>query len=68
LLAGADKVAVNTAAVENPKLISEAAEKFGSQCVVVAIDAKRIANSKLGIANSEVGSRNSQGLWCMKVA
>ncbi len=41
LLAGADKVAVNTAAVENPALITEAAEKFGSQCVVVAIDAKR---------------------------
>lgn len=41
LLAGADKVAVNTAAVENPALITQAAEKFGSQCVVVAIDAKR---------------------------
>lgn len=38
---GADKVAVNTAAVLNPPLISEAAEKFGSQCVVVAIDAKK---------------------------
>lgn len=41
LLAGADKVAVNTAAVARPELISEAAERFGSQCVVVAIDAKR---------------------------
>lgn len=41
LLAGADKVAVNTAAVENPAVITEAAEKFGSQCVVVAVDAKR---------------------------
>ena len=40
LLAGADKVATNTAAVENPSLITEAAEIFGSQCVVVAIDAK----------------------------
>lgn len=38
---GADKIAVNTAAILNPQLISEAAEKFGSQCVVVAIDAKR---------------------------
>lgn len=38
---GADKVAVNSAAIMNPTLISEAAEKFGSQCVVVAIDAKR---------------------------
>lgn len=41
---GADKVAVNSAAIMNPSLISEAAEKFGSQCVVVAIDAKRRAD------------------------
>ncbi len=41
LLAGADKVAANTAAVENPILLRQAAERFGSQCVVVAIDAKR---------------------------
>ena len=38
---GADKISVNSAAIDNPKLISEAAEKFGSQCVVVAIDAKK---------------------------
>ena len=42
LRAGADKVSVNTAAVQNPELITEGAEKFGSQCIVVAIDAKRI--------------------------
>ena len=42
LLAGADKVSVNTAAVLNPRLIRESADKFGSQCIVVAIDAKRI--------------------------
>ena len=41
LRAGADKVAVNSAALRNPALIREAAEKFGSQCVVVAMDAKR---------------------------
>ena len=41
LLAGADKVSVNSAAIDRPELIREAAEKFGSQCVVVAIDAKR---------------------------
>lgn len=41
LNAGADKVSVNSAAVKNPQLIKDAAEKFGSQCVVVAIDAKR---------------------------
>jgi cyclase len=38
---GADKISVNTAAIENPALISEAAEKFGNQCVVAAIDARR---------------------------
>jgi cyclase len=42
LKAGADKVSINTAAVQNPKLITEGAEKFGSQCIVVAIDAKRL--------------------------
>ncbi len=41
--AGADKVAVNTAALQNPELIAEAAEHFGSQCVVVAIDARRVS-------------------------
>lgn len=41
LLAGADKVAINTQAVKRPEFVAEAAEKFGSQCIVVAIDAKR---------------------------
>jgi len=41
---GADKISVNSAAIMNPQLISDAAEKFGSQCVVVAIDAKRCAD------------------------
>jgi cyclase len=45
LKAGADKVSINTAAVHNPGLISEGAEKFGSQCIVVAIDAKRVGGS-----------------------
>jgi imidazole glycerol-phosphate synthase subunit HisF len=44
LKAGADKVSINTAAVQNPKLITDGAEKFGSQCIVVAIDAKRSKN------------------------
>jgi cyclase len=43
LLAGADKVSVNTAAVKNPQFVREAAEKFGDQCIVVAIDAKRVS-------------------------
>jgi cyclase len=42
LESGADKVAMNTAAVENPELVAEAARRFGSQCIVVAIDAKRV--------------------------
>lgn len=41
---GADKISVNSAAIDNPQLISQAADKFGSQCVVVAIDAKRRAD------------------------
>lgn len=41
LLAGADKVSINTAAVQNPRILKESAEKFGSQCIVLAIDAKR---------------------------
>ncbi len=46
LRAGADKVSVNTAAVLNPTLIREGADRFGSQCIVVAIDAKRVENSQ----------------------
>ena len=42
LLAGADKVSINTAAVQRPLFVQEAANKFGSQCIVVAIDAKRV--------------------------
>jgi len=46
LSAGADKVSINTAAVLKPALVRQGAEKFGSQCIVVAIDAKRIENSR----------------------
>ena len=45
LLAGADKISVNSAAVENPRLITECADAFGSQCIVIAIDAKRTGRS-----------------------
>jgi len=45
LEAGADKVSINTAAVQNPKLISQGAEKFGAQCIVVAIDARRVRDN-----------------------
>jgi cyclase len=44
LNAGADKVSINTAAIHNPELVRESAQRFGSQCIVVAIDAKRVAD------------------------
>ena len=66
---GADKIAVNTAAILNPALISEAADKFGSQCVVVAIDAKRRADGS-GWNIYKNGGRVDMGIdaieWAMK--
>ncbi|MCM1157701.1 MAG: imidazole glycerol phosphate synthase subunit HisF [Bacteroidales bacterium] len=66
---GADKVSVNSAAVNNPALISEAADKFGSQCVVVAIDAKRRSGGS-GWNVFKNGGRIDVGLdaveWAMK--
>ena len=47
LLAGADKVSINSAAVANPQFVAEAANKFGSQCIVVGIDAKKVDNPKV---------------------
>jgi len=58
---GADKVAVNTAAILNPDLISQAADKFGSQCVVLAIDAKRRADGS-GWNIYKNGGRNDTGI------
>ena len=49
LLAGADKVSINTAAVKNPDFVGEAAEKFGSQCIVVAIDAKSTKDGRFEV-------------------
>lgn len=68
---GADKVAVNSAAIMNPSLISDAADKFGSQCVVVAIDAKRRAdNSGWNIYKN--GGRVDMGVdaveWAIKAS
>ncbi len=69
LRAGADKVSVNSAAVYRPELISEAAYKFGSQCVVAAIDAKRSGDSWEVYVN---GGRKAMGIdaveWAMKCA
>lgn len=65
---GADKVAVNSAAIMNPTLISEAADKFGSQCVVVAIDAKRRPDGGWNIFKN--GGRIDMGIdaveWAMQ--
>ena len=60
LLAGADKVSFNTAAVKDPKIISQTAEKFGSQCIVVAIDAKRTQAGKWEIFTH--GGRQPTGI------
>ena len=60
LLAGADKVSINTAAVERRDIVREAAEKFGSQLVVVAIDAKRVAGGRFEVFTH--GGRNATGL------
>jgi cyclase len=60
LLAGADKASINTAAVARPELVREAAEKFGSQCVVVAIDAKQAAPGRWEVFTH--GGRRATGL------
>ncbi len=60
LLAGADKVSINTAAVRRPEFVREAAEKFGSQCTVVAIDAKRSRSGRFEVFTH--GGRTETGL------
>ena len=70
LNAGADKVSINTAAVNNPQVVADAAHKVGSQCIVVAIDAKQVAPGKWEVFTH--GGRNRTGLdavkWAQKVA
>lgn len=67
---GADKIAVNSAAIDNPQLVADAADKFGSQCVVVAIDAKRRADGS-GFNIYKHGGRLDCGIdaveWAKKV-
>lgn len=69
LLAGADKVSINTSAVKNPKIIKESAKIFGSQCIVVAIDAKFITKDRWEVYIN--GGRTKTGLnaidWAKKV-
>ena len=76
LLAGADKVSINSAAVLTPEILTAGAERFGSQCIVLAVDAKRVSTNSPGspdLANWEVyinGGRIPTGLdvveWCMR--
>jgi imidazole glycerol-phosphate synthase subunit HisF len=72
LLAGADKVSINTAAVKDPEFVRQAALKFGSQCITVAVDPKRVTEG--GETRFEVfthGGRNPTGLeavsWCQRL-
>lgn len=69
LLAGADKVSINTEAVKNPDFVGEAAAKFGSQCIVVAIDAKQVAPNTFEVFTH--GGRYATGIdavqWAKKM-
>ena len=70
LLAGADKVSINTAAVKTPEFVGQAAEKFGSQCIVVSVDAKRTPSGGFEIFTH--GGREAVGTeaisWCQRMA
>ncbi|KKB62280.1 imidazole glycerol phosphate synthase [Robbsia andropogonis] len=76
LNAGADKISVNSSAIANPQLVADAADKYGSQCIVVAIDAKRVSDEGVDAAPRwEVfthGGRRATGLdavaWAVKMA
>ena len=70
LLSGADKVSINTAAVKDPDFVAEAAEKFGSQCIVVSVDAKKTNAGGFEIFTH--GGREPTGIeaigWCRRMA
>jgi cyclase len=69
LNAGADKVSINTSAVTNPQLVADAASRYGSQCIVVAIDAKQVASERWEVFTH--GGRKATGLdaveWAKKM-
>lgn len=74
LNAGADKVSINTSAVMNPQLVADAADQYGAQCIVVAIDAKQVGGTSTEPMKWEVfthGGRKSTGLdvieWAKKM-
>ncbi len=66
LLSGADKVSINTAAVKDINFIKEASKKFGAQCIVVAVDAKKISEKKWEVFTH--GGRNSTGIDAIEYA
>ena len=66
LLAGADKVSINTAAVKNHNFIKESSVRFGSQCIVIAIDAKKVSNNKWEVFTH--GGRNATGIDVIEYA
>ena len=72
LRSGADKVSINTSAVENPSFVKEAADKFGSQCIVVAVDAKAMTDKENTWEVVTYGGRNRTGIdvleWTEQVA
>lgn len=72
LNAGADKVSINTAAVTNPEFVRDAAQKFGSQCIVVAVDARRTGSAPDRWEIYTHGGRKPTGIdainWCVKMA
>jgi len=74
LEAGADKIAMNTAAIRDPDLITRCAQRFGTQAIVVAVDAKRVSSNQVGAHHYEVfshGGRTPEGLdvlvWCKRI-
>ena len=66
LLSGADKVSINTAAVKNTDFIKEASKKFGAQCIVVAVDAKKVSEEKWEVFTH--GGRNKTGIDAIEYA
>ena len=69
LSAGADRVSINSAAVDNPDLIYQAAKQFGTQCIVVAIDAKKSENDWIVLTKSGTQRQNlSVNLWVKKIS
>jgi len=74
LQAGADKVSINTAAVQNPQIVADASKKFGAQCIVVAVDARQQFDNQRGQPTWEIythGGRKPTGIdviqWCQKM-